>query len=107
MGTCSSKSTTTQTVYVKPEGVTPTVDNVKNIVRMRACVFDAEAPSGVKLVERAMPKRFRGTVLVRVVACGVNPVDAKYIIGDKLPESWMAWCARGWHLGGNVGRPAR
>ena len=33
-------------------------------------------------------------LLVRVRACGVNPVDAKYIIGDKFPESWMDWSAR-------------
>ena len=32
--------------------------------------------------------------MVRVKACGVNPVDAKYIWGDKFPESWMEWCAR-------------
>ena len=25
----------------------------------------------------------------KAVAAGVNPVDAKFIIGDKLPESWM------------------
>ena len=32
--------------------------------------------------------------MVRVKACGVNPVDAKYIIGDKFPETWMGWSAR-------------
>ena len=61
---------------------------------MRACVYDAAAPSGVKLVERSMPKLSHGTALIKVDACGINPVDAKYIIGDKLPESWMAWAAK-------------
>ena len=38
--------------------------------------------------------RLFSRLLVRVRACGVNPVDAKYIIGDKFPESWMDWSAR-------------
>jgi hypothetical protein len=29
-------------------------------------------------------------VLVRVVAAGLNPVDAKDVMGDKVPESWTA-----------------
>ena len=24
----------------------------------------------------------------------MNPVDAKYVIGDKFPETWMEWSAR-------------
>ena len=35
-----------------------------------------------------------GHVVCSVRAAGVNPVDAKFVIGDKLPESWMGWCAR-------------
>ena len=61
---------------------------------MRACVYDAKSPSGVKLVELPRPKASSSCALVRVRAAGVNPVDAKYIIGDKLPESWMEWSAR-------------
>jgi len=34
---------------------------------------------------------------VKIHAFGVNPVDAKYIIGDKLPETWMEWSARRVH----------
>ncbi len=32
--------------------------------------------------------------MARVCAFGVNPVDAKYIIGDKFPETWMNWSAK-------------
>ena len=68
---------------------------------MRAAVFDVMAPHGVRIAERPRPGRAvakgccgRGAVVCAVRACGVNPVDAKYVIGDKLPESWMAWAAR-------------
>ena len=59
-------------------------------VRMRAAVYDHAAPEGVKVVQRAAPSspppRGNGNeVLVRVRACGVNPVDAKEVVGDKLP----------------------
>ena len=57
-------------------------------------MFDAAAPSGVKMTQRTKPKASHGTALIKVSACGVNPVDAKYIIGDKLPESWMPWAAK-------------
>ena len=60
----------------------------------QAIVFDVESPSGLRLTEVARPKLTRGTALVKVMACGVNPVDAKFIIGDKLPEAWMDWSAR-------------
>lgn len=64
------------------------------VVMMHACEYDHASPSGIKMVELRAPKRTRSTALVRVHACGVNPVDAKYVIGDKLPESWMPWAAR-------------
>ncbi|KAH8046094.1 oxidoreductase [Aureococcus anophagefferens] len=65
---------------------------------MRCAVYDALAPSGIKLTTLAAPtgssaKTFyrRGAILCDVVAAGVNPVDAKYLVGDKVPESWMGW----------------
>ena len=61
---------------------------------MRACVFDAASPSGVKMIDTALPKRGRSSALIKVHACGINPVDAKYIVGDKFPESWMGWAAK-------------
>lgn len=36
------------------------------------------------------PMGRRGHVLVRVCAAGLNPVDAKCVMGDKLPHSWTA-----------------
>lgn len=65
---------------------------------MRVVEYDADAPDGARLAERPKPSLGRGCgrgeVLVRVMAAGVNPVDAKYIMGDKLPESWMEWSSR-------------
>jgi len=71
---------------------------------MRAAVFDPAAPHGVRLAEKPKPPLTaaaapgvlcgRGAVVCEVKAAGVNPVDAKYIIGDKLPESWMGWASR-------------
>ena len=65
---------------------------------MRAAVYDPAAPQGARLVERAAPKPVkrccRGVVLCEVRSCGANPVDAKYVIGDKFPESWLPWASR-------------
>ena len=76
---------------------------------MWACEYNAASPSGITFKRRPPPitsdpprpgifgtSLFAspGNLVVRVRACGVNPVDAKYIIGDKFPESWMDWCAR-------------
>ena len=78
-------------------------------VKMIVCEYNTVSSGGVQLVEKptpteAVPSRSglfgtslfasAGRLLVRVRACGVNPVDAKYIIGDKFPESWMDWSAR-------------
>ena len=61
---------------------------------MRAAVYDPAAPQGARLVERAAPKPAkrccRGVVLCEVRSCGANPVDAKYVIGDKFPETLAA-----------------
>jgi reticulon-4-interacting protein 1, mitochondrial len=35
-----------------------------------------------------MPTSKKNEVLVKVVAAGLNPVDAKRVVGDKLPRSW-------------------
>ena len=69
---------------------------------MRACVYDAGAPSGISLLPTkevptvvSAPGLLRpGNVVCRVCAFGVNPVDSKYGIGDKFPETWMDWSAR-------------
>ena len=33
--------------------------------------------------KKAIERKF---VLVKVFACGINPVDAKFLYGDKLPD---------------------
>ena len=53
---------------------------------MRAAVYDRTAVEGVRVVTRPPPTApARDALLVRVRACGVNPVDAKGVVGDKLP----------------------
>ncbi|KAJ1460616.1 hypothetical protein M885DRAFT_593387 [Pelagophyceae sp. CCMP2097] len=66
---------------------------------MRCAVFDAAAPGGVRL-GKCRKRRFsvpptllrRGTVVCRVVCAGLNPVDSKFVLGDKVPS--MAWAAQ-------------
>ena len=70
---------------------------------MRAAVYDDAAPQGARLVEKMAPSLDaarsanvcrRGRIVCEVRCCGANPVDAKYVIGDKFPESWMPWAAK-------------
>ena len=52
---------------------------------MRCIVYGLEVP---QMQMRPTPKSRRGHILVRVEAVGLNPVDAKEVIGDKLPNTW-------------------
>ena len=58
---------------------------------MRAIVYNHSSEEGIKEVELKPPKlmpKTRTHILVKVYYCGVNPVDAKYNVGDKLPN-WL------------------
>tara|TARA_Y100001970_G_C14149449_1_gene811817 strand:+ start:358 stop:1458 length:1101 start_codon:yes stop_codon:yes gene_type:complete len=58
---------------------------------MRAIVYSHRDKEGVKEVELNQPQvrpKTNTHVLVKVFYCGVNPVDAKYNVGDKLPH-WL------------------
>ena len=58
---------------------------------MRAIVYNHSSEEGIREVELKPPKlmpKTRTHVLVKVYYCGVNPVDAKYNVGDKLPN-WL------------------
>ena len=58
---------------------------------MRAFVYSHNSKEGVREIETPYPKLppKKGLhVLVKVNYCGVNPVDAKYNLGDKLP-TWL------------------
>ena len=62
---------------------------------MRAAVYDRGCPEGIRVVtNRALPAPSRNALLVRVKACGVNPVDAKGVIGDKLPPFLRGFARR-------------
>ena len=52
---------------------------------MKCIVYGLEVP---QMQMRPTPKSRKGHILVRVEAVGLNPVDAKDVIGDKLPQSW-------------------
>lgn len=51
------------------------------------CVLYGKCEPHIEIVPTPTPGQ-RNHVLVRVVAAGLNPVDAKNIVGDKLPETW-------------------
>ena len=62
---------------------------------MRAAVYDRGCPEGIRVVaNRAFPAPSKNALLVRVKACGVNPVDAKGVIGDKLPPFLRGFARR-------------
>ena len=52
---------------------------------MKCIVYGLEVP---QMQIRPTPKPRRGHILVRVEAVGLNPVDAKEVVGDKLPNNW-------------------
>lgn len=52
---------------------------------MKAIIYGKDC---VKQVERTIPRNKPNCLLVRVAAAGLNPVDQKDVLGDKLPQSW-------------------
>lgn len=60
---------------------------------VRAAVYDRSSPEGVKVVSRKPPARSSSALLVRVMACGINPVDSKFVFADKLPKG-LQWIAK-------------
>ena len=67
---------------------------------MRAAVYAPHAPQNVVVaLEKLKPafepeRRHRKHVFCRVLAAGVNPVDAKAVVADKLPESCVGLARR-------------
>lgn len=65
---------------------TPTTDSGN--IRNRCLVYgkNGKVEEVVKIINPISTTKVKhGHVLVRVYAAGLNPVDAKYVIGDKLP----------------------
>jgi hypothetical protein len=55
----------------------------------RSVVFgDYQGPVQEK-IERTPQQIGRTQLLVQVEAVGLNPVDAKQVVGDKLPDGWF------------------
>jgi len=44
--------------------------------------------SGPQVVTKPLPQPRKNQVLIRVAYAGLNPVDAKNVVGDKVPHSW-------------------
>jgi len=54
---------------------------------VKAAIYDKTAPAGIRIRDDCpMPKIANGQLIVKVMAAGVNPVDAKFCWGDKLPQ---------------------
>ena len=51
-------------------------------------IFHRKSPEGVAIQPKPKPKLTPNHVIVKVFAAGLNPVDSKHLIGDKLPT----WC---------------
>ena len=58
---------------------------------MRKAVYDKRAPDGVRVTRSIQPNHCRRSLLIQVRAAGINPVDAKHVIGDKLPICMSGW----------------
>ena len=53
--------------------------------------YNRNKSGGIEIVESSIPTTYdipENHVLVSVRACGINPFDAKYCLGDKLPK-WI------------------
>jgi NADPH:quinone reductase-like Zn-dependent oxidoreductase len=55
----------------------------------RSVVFGDYQGAVQDQIEHAPPKIGRNQLLVQVQAVGLNPVDAKQVVGDKLPDGWF------------------
>jgi NADPH:quinone reductase-like Zn-dependent oxidoreductase len=62
----------------------------KNLPSKMRCIIYGGSKRGLQIVTRPTPvvSRTGNTVLVKVHCAGLNPVDAKDVMGDKLPHSW-------------------
>ena len=72
---------------------------------MRKVVFSRASPEGVRLASAPAPTAGTigdGQVLCRVACAGINPVDAKGLVGDKLPP-WLGGLGRAAVEGAGVG----
>mmetsp|Transcript_40478 Transcript_40478/g.114642 ORF Transcript_40478/g.114642 Transcript_40478/m.114642 type:complete len:381 (-) Transcript_40478:116-1258(-) len=73
------------------------------MLQHKAAVYCRNSPEGVRLATKPTPTTAAvtaGSVLAKVVSAGVNPVDSKFVVCDKLPR-WLQPCAR-WLLDGKT-----
>ena len=53
----------------------------------RAAIYDHRSPQNIRVITKEIPTLREGYSLVKVFCAGVNPVDAKVVVGDKFPEA--------------------
>jgi hypothetical protein len=56
---------------------------------MQAIVYSRADPEGIRLTSKPRPSTNSSShLLCKIAYAGVNPVDVKFLVGDKLPK----WC---------------
>jgi len=65
----------------------PTFTMTSSTVTMRAMIYGRQCVEEVQVPLASLTKNH---VLVQVHAVGLNPVDAKDVLGDKLPDTWTS-----------------
>ena len=60
----------------------------------RAAVYDHRSPQNIRIISKEIPILREGYSLVKVFYAGLNPVDAKVIVGDKFPEGIAPYFTR-------------
>jgi NADPH:quinone reductase-like Zn-dependent oxidoreductase len=69
---------------------------------MRGIVYSSNDIEGIKFVDTLQKPLVKDNhCLVRVKANSVNPVDAKYCVGDKLPN-WLARSIGKWFMNDKI-----
>ena len=71
----------------------PHHSRVETRVMMKSIVYGAKNEPVSKETRRPSVNK-RHQVLIRIHAVGLNPVDAKGVVGDKLPHSWTTFSDR-------------
>lgn len=64
------------------------IKEVRGTTKMMKTVVYGKETVQSKLKTIPSPKRHQA--LIRVCAAGLNPVDAKRVVGDKLPQNWKS-----------------
>ncbi|KAL7562931.1 hypothetical protein ACA910_019479 [Epithemia clementina (nom. ined.)] len=89
MTTPTTSNTNHETTSSTPPSPSPSPPTIHIPKHMTGILYNQGTPKRVhNLAVPQVTKQY--PILVRIHAAGVNPVDAKYVLGDKLPDwSWV------------------